>query len=305
MGHPSAARRLGEAGAVLLVGTSLPQVARAGLDGLLRSKPVISVHFEPSFVDDAPLELIGAIGPILRELGQGVTARSQARARPPREYLPEAFLPGAERRAMSFRQALATLAPHLPAGANLFVDAGNTGASAVHFLDTPRGGRHVVALGMGGMGYTFGAGIGAAFANGRRTYVLAGDGSFFMHGLEIHTAVQHALPVTFVVFNNDAHAMCHARERLYYGDRYDYNRFRPSDLAGGVAAMYPTLRVHHARHALALGDGLRDERGRSGPSFFCVDVDPAEVPPFSPFLEALPKALETRGRHEDRSRKAG
>ena len=49
----------------------------------------------------------------------------------------------------------------------MFADAGNTGAAAVHHLPVPGDGRFVVALGMGGMGYSFGAGIGSAFA--RRT----------------------------------------------------------------------------------------------------------------------------------------
>ncbi|WP_375154382.1 hypothetical protein, partial [Nocardia cyriacigeorgica] len=38
------------------------------------------------------------------------------------------------------------------------------GAAVVHQLRVPRDGRFVVALGMGGMGYAFGAGIGSAFA---------------------------------------------------------------------------------------------------------------------------------------------
>jgi acetolactate synthase-1/2/3 large subunit len=89
----------------------------------------------------------------------------------------------------------------LPAGADIVVDAGNIGASAIHYLPVRRDGRFVVALGMGGMGYSFGAGIGMSFGamsaraknrrqSGRRTVVIAGDGSFFMHGMEIHTALQ-------------------------------------------------------------------------------------------------------------------
>ena len=48
-----------------------------------------------------------------------------------------------------------------------------------------------------------------------------------MHGMEIHTALQYRLPVTFVLFNNNAHAMCVTREQLFYDDLYSYNRFAP------------------------------------------------------------------------------
>ena len=58
---------------------------------------------------------------------------------------------------------MAVLDAVLPDGVDIVVDAGNTGAAAIHYLPVRRGGRFVVALGMGGMGYSFGAGIGMAF----------------------------------------------------------------------------------------------------------------------------------------------
>ena len=62
-----------------------------------------------------------------------------------------------------YRDAMAVLDRVLPDGADIVVDAGNTGAAAIHYLPVRRDGRFVVALGMGGMGYSFGAGIGMAF----------------------------------------------------------------------------------------------------------------------------------------------
>ena len=140
-----------------------------------------------------------------------------------------------------YREAMRMLDDALPDAVDVVVDAGNTGAAAIHHLPVRRSGRFVVALGMGGMGYSFGAAIGTCFARRRRTVVIAGDGSFFMHGMELHTAIQYGLPVTMVLFNNNAHAMCVTREQLYYGDRYSYNRFTPSRLGAGLAAMFPGL----------------------------------------------------------------
>ncbi len=143
---------------------------------------------------------------------------------------------------------MAVLDEALPDGTDIVVDAGNVGASAIHYLPARRDGRFMVALGMGGMGYSFGAGIGMTFhraichrdaVTARRTAVIAGDGSFFMHGMEIHTALQYRLPITFVLFDNHAHAMCVTREQLFYDDRYSYNRFGPSRLGAGLAAMFP------------------------------------------------------------------
>jgi acetolactate synthase-1/2/3 large subunit len=136
---------------------------------------------------------------------------------------------------------------------------------------------------MGGMGYTFGAGIGAALATGRRTYVLAGDGAFFMHGMEVHTAVEYAAPVTFVVFNNNAHAMCAVREEFLQGGVRSDDVFSRTDLAAGVAAAFPSLDVTGADHAAHLRSALLRSNVGGGPAFVALDCDPAEIPPFRPF----------------------
>ncbi len=176
----------------------------------------------------------------------------------------------------------------LPDAADIVVDAGNIGASAIHHLPVRRGGRFVVALGMGGMGYSFGAGIGMAFARaadtGGRTVVISGDGSFFMHGMEIHTALQYRLPITFVLFDNHAHAMCVTREQLFYGDLYSYNRFGPSRLGAGLAAMFPTLRSVDVDELDALPDALAGAFDVDGPSVISIECSADEIPPFAAFL---------------------
>ena len=119
---------------------------------------------------------------------------------------------------MRYRDAMAILDDALPDGADVVVDAGNSGAAAVHQLPVRPAGRFVIALGMGGMGYSFGAGIGCAFARGRRTVVIAGRRGVLhaRHG-DPHCG-RVGLPITFVLFNNNAHAMCVTREQLFYDD---------------------------------------------------------------------------------------
>jgi acetolactate synthase-1/2/3 large subunit len=172
----------------------------------------------------------------------------------------------------------------LPDGSDIVVDAGNTGAAAIHQLPVRRAGRFVVALGMGGMGYSFGAGVGMAFGRGRRTVVVAGDGAFFMHGMEIHTAVQYQLPITFVLFNNNAHAMCVTREQLFYQDRYSYNRFLPSRLGAGLAEMFPGLSAVEVSAPEELTGALSGALSVDGPSVVSVQCSADEIPPFAPFL---------------------
>ncbi|MQY33789.1 Acetolactate synthase isozyme 3 large subunit [Streptomyces sp. RB17] len=283
MGHANVEDCLRRADLCVLVGTRLPVLARGGLDRALAGTDVVSLGPEPPFVAGTVL------GGSLRDALRAVTARlpSHPRPCPPHAGPLPAPVPGprfpARERTVPHAQAVAAVEAALPQDAHVFVDAGNAGASAVHLLPAPRHGRFVVAVGMGGMGYTFGAGIGAALATGRRTYVLAGDGAFFMHGMEVHTAVEYDAPVTFVIFNNNAHAMCALREEFLQGGVRSDDLFARTDLAAGVAAAFPSLPATGATDAAHLRTALLRSNAHGGPAFVAVACDPREIPPFLPF----------------------
>ncbi|MFD3428552.1 thiamine pyrophosphate-binding protein [Nocardia fluminea] len=296
MGHAELVEALSAASACLLVGTRLPVTARAGLEAALAELPVLSIGAHAPYLaatHATSTDLAGTIATLLADIGAvpATSARST-------ELTPMA-VPAAAGPGLRYRAVVEAIQRALPDGADIFADAGNTGASVVHYLRVPERGRFTVALGMGGMGYAFGAGIGSAFARRaapdgpHRTVVIAGDGSFFMHGMEIHTAIEHDLPITFVVFNNNAHAMCVTREQLYYRDRYSFNRFQPSHLGAGIAAMFPGLPARTVSDASRLPGALDLSFAATGPSFLEILCDPDEVPPFLPFLSALESSRST------------
>jgi acetolactate synthase-1/2/3 large subunit len=148
------------------------------------------------------------------------------------------------------------------------------------------------------MGYSFGAGIGMCFArmathrdrDRARTVIVAGDGSFFMHGMELHTAIQYRLPVTVVLLNNNAHAMCVTREKVFYGGQYSYNRFTPSRLGAGLAEMFPGLPSVDVDELADLPGALREAMAPDGPSVVSIECSADEIPPFGPFIAAIQKA---------------
>ncbi|MGW7486478.1 thiamine pyrophosphate-binding protein [Streptomyces sp. NPDC054786] len=295
MGHTNVEECLRRADVCLLVGTRLPLMARGGLDRALATTDVLCLGPEPPFVAGTTL------GGNLRDALRAVTARLPSRPRPCPPHagpLPTPVPsppPQARGRNTPYIQAVAAVEAALPPDAHVFVDAGNAGASAIHLLPAPRRGRFVVAVGMGGMGYTFGAGIGAALATGRRTYVLAGDGAFFMHGMEVHTAVEYAAPVTFVIFNNNAHAMCALREEFFQGGVRNDDLFARTDLAAGVAAAFPSLDATGAGDAAQLRTALLRGNAGGGPAFVAVDCDPREIPPFLPFQSFTEITESTNG----------
>ena len=243
MGHPGVASAIADSAACLLVGTRLPATASAGVEQLLTHVMTLSVgsavpylpctHFPTS-------DLKSALDSLQREvlrINGGVVGASDATS-PTRLTPPEFDGPG-----VRYREAMSVLDDLMTDGTDIVVDAGNTGAAAIHYLPARKAGRFIVALGMGGMGYSFGAGIGIAFARAmtastatgsgrRRTVVIAGDGAFFMNGMELHTAIEYELPLTAVLFNNNAHAMCVTREQAFYE-----TSIATTDFAGVASAL--------------------------------------------------------------------
>jgi acetolactate synthase-1/2/3 large subunit len=295
MGHPGVAEAVTASAVCLVVGTRLSVTARAGLDDALAAARTLSIGSAPPYLPCTHVhteDLRGSLSMLIEALsGQG---------RPKTLRVPD-FVANAELSPPAFtgagvryRDAMAVLDRVLPDGTDIVVDAGNTGAAAIHHLPVRRDGRFAVALGMGGMGYSFGAGIGMTFGrmnSGRpsgRTVVIAGDGAFFMHGMEVHTAVQYRLPMTFVLFNNNAHAMCVTREQLFYDDLYSYNRFTPSQLAAGLAGMFPGLSSVEVSDTDALSAALERAMAVDGPSVVSVECAADEIPPFAAFLNGKP-----------------
>ncbi|MBN3513055.1 thiamine pyrophosphate-binding protein [Mycolicibacterium septicum] len=293
MGHPGVSAAAAQSAMCLLVGTRMTVTARAGLDEALGQVATYSIGSQVPFPACTHVHS--------DDLRQSLTMLARALSGPGRpvqvrvpDLVPRTELrpPSHDGPGIRYRDAMAVLDEALPDGTDIVVDAGNVGASAIHYLPARRDGRFMVALGMGGMGYSFGAGIGMTFhrasATGavtdRRTAVIAGDGSFFMHGMEIHTALQYRLPITFVLFDNHAHAMCVTREQLFYDDRYSYNRFGPSRLGAGLAAMFPGLPAYDVTELRQLPRALGMALDTDGPSVLSIECSADEIPPFAAFL---------------------
>jgi len=300
MGHPGVAEALAASAVCLVVGTRLPVTARTGLDDALAAVRTVSIGSARPYVPCTHVHTDDLRG-TLRMLTQALSGPG----RPTRVRVPDTVQrteltpPPCGGPGVRYRDAMAVLDGCVPDGADIVVDAGNTGAAAIHYLPARRGGRFAVALGMGGMGYSFGAGIGMAFGRansgrpGGRTVVIAGDGAFFMHGMEVHTAVHYQLPVTFVLFNNNAHAMCVTREQLFYDDLYSYNRFRSSRLGAGLAAMFPGLASVDVTDLDGFAATMRAALAIDGPAVVSVECAADEIPPFAPFLTQIVKENRT------------
>jgi acetolactate synthase-1/2/3 large subunit len=293
MGHPAVVEYARATPVCLLAGTRLPDVAGYGLADPLAHATIVSVNRRPCFPGLAGHpdvhELPGPTADVLAALRQATDRfGSHVAGLVAPASLPPARMPAAGPDAcrvageLTSGDVVEALAAVLEPGADVFMDAGNAAAFAIHQLPSDGIGLRSVALGMGAMGHAFGAAIGACEFSRRRTYVIAGDGAFYMHGMEVHTAIERGLPITFLIVNNNAHAMCRLREERLLGGATGANVFSPARIADGLGAMFPTLSAVEAESREQLQLALSDTHAAPGPSVISVTTAVDEQPPFWP-----------------------
>jgi len=103
----------------------------------------------------------------------------------------------------------------------LVTDVGQHQMWAAQYFRHNRPRRFLTSGGMGTMGFGIPAAIGAAFGRpDRKVVAVCGDGGAQMTFEELVVAVEHKLPVTFVVINNSCLGMVRQWQELFYGKRY-------------------------------------------------------------------------------------
>jgi acetolactate synthase-1/2/3 large subunit len=111
-------------------------------------------------------------------------------------------LPGA---ALDPRTAILAMRQALPADALICMDAGENRLLMNRHFEVQAGGEVLQPAGGGGMGYAISAAIGARAVSATRTIVaVCGDGGFGMSLPALLTVVEENLPITVIVFNNQA-----------------------------------------------------------------------------------------------------
>ena len=142
----------------------------------------------------------------------------------PRYEDAESMLPRAE--GLAPQAVMAAMNQHMPEDAILFVDCGNCITWAIHYLLRTQPNSFHINLGFASMGHVFGAAIGGQLAApDRKVIALAGDGSFAMNGLEIHTAVEMGLPVIWIILNNSALGMAYHGDHLFFEGEVDVSTY--------------------------------------------------------------------------------
>ena len=169
------------------------------------------------------------------------------------------------------------LRKNAPADTIITNGAGNYTAW-VHRYYAYRGFRTQVAPTSGAMGYGVPAAVSAKAVYPNRTVISwNGDGCFMMNGQELATAVQHNLPVIFVVVNNGMYGTIRMHQERHYPDRVIGTELVNPDFAA-LARAYGALGETVTRTE-QFAPAFERARAAGKPSLIEIRVDPEALTP--------------------------
>lgn len=138
-------------------------------------------------------------------------------------------------------------------------------------------GRFLTSGGMGTMGYSIPAAMGARAVNpDRQVVAVCGDGSFQMSMMELATIRQHNIPVKIVVLKNGVLGMVREYQHYTYADHYSMIDLSGSPDLENIAAAYgiPFIRAYNMEH---IDEQLDTFLGTEGPVLMECILDPMDL----------------------------
>jgi acetolactate synthase-1/2/3 large subunit len=175
------------------------------------------------------------------------------------------------------QDALAEIQEVLPNDTIFSIDSGEHFLFSAHYLEINLPDAFVAMTGLGSMGQSIGAAIGAQLAFPTRTVsAICGDGCFAMNAFEVATAVAERLPIRVFVFNDERLGMVENGHQRVYGRNPGYPT-TPMDVCTVAQGLGATvLRVERPGQLIAARDLLCKT---PGPVVVDVRIDPDIVIP--------------------------
>lgn len=248
-GHRSARRYLDSGvDVVLAIGTSLGDLSTDGFAPAIQaSRALIHVDIDARQVGKSYSPTHAVVGAAAELLG-GLAQRAgygRSRKRPAQTGVERHIIASSTKSdRIAPQDAILELQHLLPPDTIYTVDSGEHFLYAIQYLETAHPDAFIVMTGLGSMGQSIGAAIGAQLAHpGRSVAAICGDGCFAMNAFEIATAVQERLPIRVFVFNDERLGMVENGHQNVYGrrPRYPTGQLDICSIARGLGAA--TIRV--------------------------------------------------------------
>jgi len=224
-GNAVANRAMNECDLLILLGARIND--RATLAMQSRELKVIHVDIDPAEIGKNLPTAIPVVGDICIVLTQMLEQLPQKKHTEWNKYLQNHAKTPAKGghtsagTAVNPKEFIGVLNRLMPADTVIVADVGQNQIWTANNIILGEGGRFLTSGGMGTMGYSVPAAIGAKKADSSREVIaICGDGSFQMQFMELATTVQHNIAVKIIVMINGRLGMVHELQKLKYNSNF-------------------------------------------------------------------------------------
>lgn len=304
-GHASAWRAFLEADVVLCIGNSLNQHATFNYrEGLFNGKLLIHVNiaeteftkaYEPDYalLSDARPAVAALVDALEKRVGEVPMAQVEGRNYESRRipHLPGKIHPG------ELAQAIGRM---LPERGVILADAGAHLAWLGYYVELEEGQNFRKAGSFGPMAGHVNGAIGLKVAHPERTVVVGcGDGCYSLSGFELMTAVEHDIPVIWVIFDDQEFKLIKLFQIATFGES-GLVEFQNPDFAAYARACGAD--GYEVRTIEEFEEAFRDALASGRPTVIDAHITRWAVPHYSPspagVIAGLVESLEARLRDE-------
>ncbi|HEY9059048.1 MAG TPA: thiamine pyrophosphate-binding protein [Pseudobacteroides sp.] len=189
---------------------------------------------------------------------------------------------------ISLRVFLEKLPKLLPSETRYLCDLGEFMNFVIKYLPIPQGGDFEMNIGYAAMGSSIGGSLGAYFAEPEKPVVVfAGDGCFFMNGMEILAAKEYRLPIIYIIINNSMLGFVEHGHRYLFGRSLDgFIQKRISICEMMKAAGIKSIEIRDIEDMEKIQECISN---MDGPVVIEIITDGSEAPPIMGRLRALKK----------------
>lgn len=187
---------------------------------------------------------------------------------------------------VSLKKFMEELPKYMPCDTFYVTDMGEFINYILKYLEIPEAGDFEVNLNYGAMGNAIGGAIGVQTAYPERNVaVFAGDGCFFMNGMEVLTAAEYELPIIYFIINNAMLGFVeHGHEFLFQRIVEDFHQKRIPIADMMAACGLKTMVIDDNSQIAQLPEFLKD---RKGPVIIEIMTDGSEPSPNGDRLKSL------------------
>lgn len=267
---------------MIVIGSKLSDMSLVGISTDNCPKEIIHLDYDPTFIEKSlktpTLAIIGDIKANLKSILDKVKYKIENEYNLLEEKLEVKHNYSDNSLYILAADAIEIMRKELPDDVIVFADDGSHSFYAIKNFTIRKPGTFFFDDIFGAMGHSIGYSIGAQLASyNSRIICLTGDGCTFMHGMEISTAANYNVPVTFIIFNNGRLDMPEKAMKQLFGKTVGTTYNKPLDVKKFGESL--GVRSYKCCNQFELKEALEISNLHNETIIIEVMVDPYEIPP--------------------------